>query len=105
VPGPRGPVVSLEMLRNVQLKSTKRRHIDQAGRSPRSGRITKNRTTSNVSLSPILTGSEGNLERILRRVESNRGPRRLLSASTSLHDHDFAQETQSSQSLETLTHG
>jgi len=103
VPGPRGPVVSLEMLRNVQLKSTKRRHIDQAGRSPRSGRITKNRTTSNISLSPILTGSEGNLERILRRVDSNR-PRRLLSASTSLHDHDFVKETQSSQSLETLTH-
>ncbi|RLU24939.1 hypothetical protein DMN91_003030 [Ooceraea biroi] len=101
MPGPRGPVVSLEMLRNVKLKSTKRRLNDQTGRSPRSGRIVKNRATSNISLSPILTGSEGNLERILRRVDSNR-PRRLLSASSSLHEHDFVKETQS-QSLETLT--
>ncbi|KYM97141.1 hypothetical protein ALC62_12249 [Cyphomyrmex costatus] len=94
VPGPRGPVVSLEMLRNVKLKSAKRKSNDQSGRSPRNGRIVKNRIASNINLSPILTGSEGNLERILRRVNLNR-PRRLLSSSSS-----FTRE----KSLETLTY-
>ncbi|XP_024884045.1 uncharacterized protein LOC112462481 isoform X2 [Temnothorax curvispinosus] len=100
VPGPRGPVVSLEMLRNVKLKSAKRRPNDQPGRSPRNGRVIKSRLASNINLSPILTGSEGNLERILRRVDLNR-PRRLLSASSSFRERDFTQET---QLLETLTY-
>ncbi|XP_012234281.1 uncharacterized protein [Linepithema humile] len=93
-----GPAVSLEMLRNVKLKSTKRRSCDQTGRSPRS-RIMKNRTASNINLSPILTGSEQNLERILRQVKLTR-PRRLIIESSSFQD-DFVKET---QSLETLTH-
>ncbi|KAM0736849.1 hypothetical protein ACS0PU_006498 [Formica fusca] len=98
VPGPRGPVVSLEMLRNVKLKSAKRKPSDQTGKSPRSGRIIKNRTASSVTLSPILTGSEGNLERILRQVNLTR-PRRLISGSNSFRDRDFAKEMQS-QSLQ-----
>ncbi|EFN68393.1 hypothetical protein EAG_10366 [Camponotus floridanus] len=97
VPGPRGPVVSLEMLRNVKLKSAKRKPSDQTGKSPRSGRIVKNRIASNINLSPILTGSEGNLERILRQVNLAR-PRRLISNSNSFRDRDFAKEMQS-QSL------
>ncbi|XP_072750193.1 uncharacterized protein [Anoplolepis gracilipes] len=102
VPGPRGPVVSLEMLRNVKLKSAKRKPSDQTGKSPRSGRIVKNRTASSINLSPILTGSEGNLERILRQVNFTR-PRRLLSGTNSFRDRDFAREMHS-QSLQTLTH-
>lgn len=102
VPGPRGPLVSLDMLRNVKLKSAKRKVNDQTGKSPRSGRIVKNRTASSVNLSPILTGSEGNLERILRQVNFTR-PRRLLSSSNSFRDRDFAKEMQS-QSLQTLAH-
>ncbi|KYN20490.1 hypothetical protein ALC57_07396 [Trachymyrmex cornetzi] len=102
VPGPRGPIVSLEMLRNVKLKSAKRRPNAQTGRSPRNGRVVKNRIASNVNLSPILTGSEGNLERILRRVDLNR-PRRLLSSSSSFRERDFTRETQC-HSLETLAY-
>ncbi|KAL6430344.1 hypothetical protein ACFW04_007800 [Cataglyphis niger] len=98
VPGPRGPLVSLEMLRNVKLKSAKRKPGDQTGKSPRSGRIFKNRSASSVTLSPILTGSEGNLERILRQVNLTR-PRRLISGSNSFRDRDFAKEMQS-QSLQ-----
>lgn len=100
VPASKGPVVSLEMLRNVKLKSAKRRPNDQTGRSPRNGRVVKGRTASNITLSPILTGSEDNLERILRRVDLNR-PRRLLSGSSSFRERDFTKETQY-QSLETL---
>lgn len=94
--------MSLDMLRNVKLKSAKRKVNDQTGKSPRSGRIVKNRTASSVNLSPILTGSEGNLERILRQVNFTR-PRRLLSSSNSFRDRDFAKEMQS-QSLQTLAH-
>lgn len=90
--------MSLEMLRNVKLKSAKRKPSDQTGKSPRSGRIIKNRTASSVTLSPILTGSEGNLERILRQVNLTR-PRRLISGSNSFRDRDFAKEMQS-QSLQ-----
>lgn len=97
VPGPRGPAVSLEMLRNVKLKSAKRKPSDQTGKSPRSGRIVKNRTASSMNLSPILTGSEGNLERILRQVNLTR-PRRLISSSNNFRDRNFAKEMQS-QSL------
>ncbi|KYM77897.1 hypothetical protein ALC53_11585 [Atta colombica] len=102
VSSPRGPIVSLEMLRNVKLKSAKRRPNAQTGRSPRNGRVIKNRIASNVNLSPILTGSEGNLERILRRVDLNR-PRRLLSSSSSFRERDFTRETQC-HSLETLAY-
>ncbi|EFN89234.1 hypothetical protein EAI_07741 [Harpegnathos saltator] len=105
IPGPRGPVVSLDMLRNVKLKSARRRSNDQAGRSPRNGRIVKSRTVPTLSLSPITTGSEGNLERILRQVDINRrGPRRLLSGSISFRDHDFTKDDGRPQSLETLKH-
>lgn len=87
----KGPVVSLEMLRNVKLRSAKRRSNDPTGKSPRSGRVIKTRTASPISLSPILTSSEGNLERILRQVDLNK-PRRLLSASSSFRD--FGKEKQ-----------
>ncbi|XP_024885448.1 mitogen-activated protein kinase kinase kinase kinase 5-like [Temnothorax curvispinosus] len=56
VPSPRGPVVSLEMLRNVKLKSAKRR--PKPGRSPRS---VWSRLAANVSLSPILPESPESL--------------------------------------------
>lgn len=91
-----GPAVSLEMLRNVKLKSAKRRVCDQTGRSPRN-RIMKSRI-ANINLSPILTGSEENLERILRQVKLTR-PRRLVIESS--FQDDFMKET---QSLDTLTH-
>lgn len=38
LPGPRGPVVSLDMLRSVKLKSARRRS-EQIMRSPRSARM------------------------------------------------------------------
>nr|XP_012141567.1 PREDICTED: uncharacterized protein LOC105662579 [Megachile rotundata] len=83
IPGPRGPVVSLDMLRSVKLKSARRRSNDQIVRSPRSARIIKTRTSS-LSLSPI--GTDNSLGRILKQVDLyRRGPRRLLSNTSSFN--------------------
>lgn len=71
-------MVSLDMLRSVKLKSARRRTSDQIMRSPRSGRITKSRTAPSLSLSPIMTGTDNSLGRILKQVDVNRRPRRLL---------------------------
>lgn len=83
------------MLRSVKLKSARRRTTDQIIRSPRSGRIIKTRTAPSLSLSPITKNSENSLGRILKQVEINkRGPRRLLSSSSSFRENIIAKDNQ-----------
>lgn len=81
---PRGPAVSLDMLRSVKLRSARRRSTEQNIRSPRSSSLsTRSRTLPPLSLSPIMSGTEGSLSRILRQVDINRrGPKRALSSPT-----------------------
>ncbi|KAK1130507.1 hypothetical protein K0M31_018639 [Melipona bicolor] len=82
IPGPKGPVVSLDMLRSVKLKSARRRTTDQITRSPRSGRILKTRTAPSLSLSPIMKSTDNSLGRILKQADVNKRPRCLLSSSS-----------------------
>lgn len=94
LPGPRGPVVSLDMLRSVKLKSARRRS-EQIMRSPRSARMIKTRTASSLNLSPIMTGTENALGRILKQVDVNkRGPRRLLSSMTNFRESNITKDKQ-----------
>ncbi|KOC62921.1 hypothetical protein WH47_03112 [Habropoda laboriosa] len=95
IPGPRGPVVSLDMLRSVKLKSVRRRN-DKMTRSPRSARMIKSRTAPSLSLSPIITSTENSLGRILKQVDLHRrAPRRLLSSSTSnFRENAIARDSQ-----------
>lgn len=92
IPGPKGPVVSLDMLRSVKLKSARRRTTDQIARSPRSARMIKARTASSLSLSPITDNSLG---KILKQVDLNRRPRRLLSRASSFRDNVNGEDKQS----------
>ena len=96
IPGPRGPMVSLDMLRSVKLKSARRRTTDQILRSPRSARMIKTRTAPSLSLSPIMAGGDSTLRRILKQVDVNRrGPRRLLSGTSSFRETSIARDNQS----------
>ncbi|CAG5102050.1 Protein of unknown function [Cotesia congregata] len=71
------PVISLEMLKNVKLKSIKQRSQNYKVRSP-IGLKNRNRF-QNVNLSPIMAGAVSPLSRILSRGESvRRKPRKIL---------------------------
>lgn len=95
IPGPKGPVVSLDMLRSVKLKSARRRTSDQMSRSPRSGRILKTRTAPSLSLSPIMKSTDNSLSRILKQVDINKRPRRLLTNSSSFRENIIGKDNQS----------
>ncbi|XP_074109945.1 uncharacterized protein LOC141534473 [Cotesia typhae] len=71
------PVISLEMLKNVKLKSIKQRSQNYKVRSPIG---LKNRTRfQNVNLSPIMAGAVSPLSRILSCGENvRRRPRKIL---------------------------
>lgn len=91
---PRGPVVSLDMLRSVKLKSARRKTIDCVSRSPRRAHSLKNRPVSRMSISPIMAGAVSPLSQILRQVDSNprRAPKRRLSSPTK-SDNDMTRES------------
>lgn len=56
----------------------------------------KTRTAPSLSLSPIMAGGDSTLRRILKQVDVNRrGPRRLLSGTSSFRETSIARDNQS----------
>ena len=81
------------MLRNVKLKSTRRKSLDQH-KSPRSAsRLLRNRSQSNLSLSPVMTGAESSLSRLLKPSDANRRVFKRIQSSTSNSETDLSKDT------------
>lgn len=80
---PRGPAISLDMLRSVKLKSARRSRSNADTKNVRSPRRTlKNCETQSFSLSPIMAGAVSPLSRILKQVDNRRKHKRSLMTPT-----------------------
>lgn len=87
-PGPRGPAISLDMLRSVKLKSSKRKSMDH--KSPRS-RGMKNRSQATLSLSPLMKGAEGSLSRLLKSSDVRKVHKRTHQATCTVSESDLSE--------------
>ncbi|KAK0167493.1 hypothetical protein PV327_004886 [Microctonus hyperodae] len=88
---PRGPAISLDMLRSVKLKSARRSRSNADTKNVRSPRrALKSCETQNFSFSPIMAGAVSPLSRILKQVD-NRRKRSLMSPTYS--DNDLKQDS------------
>ncbi|KAK0082931.1 hypothetical protein PV325_009632 [Microctonus aethiopoides] len=90
---PRGPAISLDMLRSVKLKSARRSRSNADTKNVRSPRRTLKNCdeTQSFSLSPIMPGAVSPLSRILKQVDNRRKLKRSLMTPTH-SDNDLTKD-------------